>query len=293
MCQTVQATPSTADMKSPPAKGGLKSADVKIDVLKPGSGAEDANALAEAGPVEAVSLRKLYRYATSGDLALLAAGTCAVVVSGANQPLQLVVFGGLLDSFNDESTSSVKNRILFFAAMYAALGVQQMITNSLQSAAYAKVAARQARRIRELYFQSLMNKPMAFVDTEGGGQLASSVLEATSVMAVGMGDDLAKLLQQLLAFVFGLGTALFYSWRLALVSAAVVPFLGFVVAIANSAYNKQTQDSDSQTANAAAVALETLESIRTGKRRHHAWRASPAQAISPRPVGPLRRNSTV
>ncbi|KAL1511308.1 hypothetical protein AB1Y20_006113 [Prymnesium parvum] len=223
-------------------------------------------------PTETVSLCSLYRYASAADRVLLAVGTCALLVSSANQPAQLVVFGGLLDSFNDQSADSVRARIIMFAGIYAVLGVQQTITQSLQSAAFATVAARQARRLREKYFDSLMNKSMTFIDTQGSGQLASSVLDATTAMASGMGDDLVKLFQPLLSFVFGLAVALFYSWRLTLVSAAAIPVLGAVVAGAASIYSKHTQRSGSQTERATALALEAISSMRTiaafGREKH-------------------------
>ena len=142
---------------------------------------------------------------------------------GRIQPLQLVVFGRLLDSFNDLDKDEAIEKINFFAACYAVLGVQQMITQSLQSACLAASAARQSRRIRSLYFSSLARQPMSFADANDCGALASGVLEATTVMAVGMGDELAKVGQTLLAFFIGLSVALALSWRLAVRRASPLP----------------------------------------------------------------------
>ena len=65
--------------------------------------------------------------------------------------------------------------------------MQQIITQSLQSACLSASAARQTRRIREIYFASLARQPMSFADTNDCGALASGVLEATTVMAAGTG----------------------------------------------------------------------------------------------------------
>lgn len=160
---------------------------------------------------DSVSIAGLFRYADGQDHVLLAVAAVAVAISGANQPLQLIVFGNLLDSFNDETAGSVKDNILFLAGMYALLGLQQMVTLSLQSACLAKVAARQVARVREYYFKALTRKPISFIDSQGGGALATSVIDSTAIMQAGMGDDLAKLGQQLLAFIVGLAVALVYS----------------------------------------------------------------------------------
>ena len=158
-----------------------------------------------------VSVAGLFRYADGQDHILLAVAAVAVIISGANQPLQLIVFGNLLDSFNDQTAASVKDNILRLAGMYALLGLQQMVTLSLQSACLAKVAARQVARVRELYFKALTRKPISFIDSQGGAALATSVIDSTAIMQAGMGDDLAKLGQQLLAFIAGLAVALIYS----------------------------------------------------------------------------------
>ena len=62
--------------------------------------------------------------------------------NGVNQPLQLVVFGRLMDSFNIVDREAVKDQVLFFAGMYALLGVQQFVTVALQTACFESVAAR-------------------------------------------------------------------------------------------------------------------------------------------------------
>ena len=216
----------------------------------------------EKGP-EPVSLAALFRYADAKDAVLLAVATIAIMISGANQPLQLVVFGRLLDSFNDLDLDEAVEKINFFAACYAILGAQQMVTQSLQSACLSASAARQTRRIRSLYFSSLARQPMSQADASDCGALASGVLEATTVMAAGMGDELAKVAQTLLQFAIGLTVALVLSWRLALVSATGIPVLGFIVAVANKAYARSTRDASSALGAASSSALEAIAGVRT------------------------------
>ena len=93
--------------------------------------------------------------------------------------------------------------------------------------------------------------------------LASGVLEATTVMAAGMGDELAKVAQTLLQFAIGLTVALVLSWRLALVSATGIPVLGFIVAVANKAYARSTRDASSALGAASSSALEAIAGVRT------------------------------
>ena len=91
-----------------------------------------AEATAAAPSTNSVSLRALYRYATARDRALLACGGLALCVSSANLPIQLVVFGAMVDAFNG-TPANVKNRVLYHAMWYGLLGLQQMITLAVQS----------------------------------------------------------------------------------------------------------------------------------------------------------------
>ena len=212
-----------------------------------------------------VSLRGLYRYATFQDGLYLAAGSFAVFVSGVNQPLQLVVFGRLMDSFNITEREAVKSQVFFFAGMYALLGLQQIFSVSVQTACFSTVAARQAQRMRLAHFRALARRPMAYFDAPNrdAGALASSIMEKAALVQAGLGDDLAQLLQRVLAFVVGFFTAMYFCWQLALVSFAAVPLLAAVVGVANVAYARATKNSSNLLDAATSTPLEAVGAIRT------------------------------
>lgn len=198
-------------------------------------------------PPKLPSLRQLYRFADGSDVALLILGSCVVFITGCNQPLQLVVFGRLMDSFNSADADEVKARVHLFAGLYALLGLMQMVTNSVQSSCFATVAARQAKRMRIAYFSKLARQPMSFFDAPGrdAGALASSVMDKAMHVQIGIGDDLVKLMQQLACFTLGICFALFFCWQVALVAMGSVPCIGLVVVVANKAYTKATSNSAS------------------------------------------------
>lgn len=211
------------------------------------------------------SLRGLYRYADLTDAMLLLVGTLAVIAGATNQPLQLIVFGRLMDSFNLSNKDEVRDRVHLMAGLYACLGVMQVVTNSIHVTCYSKVAARQARRIRLAYFRALARKPMSFFDAPGqdAGALASSVMDKALTVQIGLGDDLAKLLLQTVQFATSLTTALYFVWPLALVSLGAVPCLSVVVGFANAAYARATRNSAAVLDMATSTPLEAVGAIRT------------------------------
>ena len=265
----VTPSPSTVQALAAMATDGpskTELADVQVKIVSDGSLSKgkksDKRDKSEAPAT--TSLRCLYRYSTIIDWWLLAFGALAVLVSGSNQPLQLVVFGQLMDSFNgNEDKEEVRQRVFLFAGLYAALGVQQMVTNSVQTACFAKVAARQASFLRQAYFRALVRRPISWFDGQDPGALASSIMDKTNQVQVGIGDDLVKLIQQTLAFVIGLGVAFVFCWQVAAVAAAAVPVLAFVIGVANVAYGRATKGSNDVLDAATSTPLEAIGAIRT------------------------------
>ena len=244
--KTVAASPFQAD-------GEIAVVATKVDVVS------DKKPRAKT-----TSLRSLYRYVDSTDRLYLTIGSLAVLVTGTNQPLQLVVFGRLMDSFNgDSDRDQVVDRVNLFAGLYASLGLMQLITNSLQSSCFSTVAARQARKQRVHYFRALTRQSVGWFDGRDPGALASSIIEKTTHVQVGLGDDLAKLIQQGLSFVFGIGSAMYFCWPVALVSTCAIPLLAIVITLANAAYSKATSGSSDVLDEAASTPLEAVGAIRT------------------------------
>ncbi|KAH8060471.1 ATPase [Aureococcus anophagefferens] len=151
----------------------------------------------------------LLRYATWGDLGLFSLAMATVTISGANQPAQLIIFGNLIDSFSGDNTAKAVRLVHFFALMYALVGVQQLITITIQTALATRVAAKQARRCREHYFAALLRQPVAWFDGENQGAVGASVLESTLAIQDGLGEKFTTGLQGVLA-VFGVAVSLYY-----------------------------------------------------------------------------------
>merc|ERR1719181_255578 len=186
------------------------------------------------GSEPSASLRECLTFATAGDLALMAVGLAAVVVSAANQPAQLIIFGTVLESFN-QADGDVVRLVQLCALLYVLVGVQQFVTQFAQTAALAASAGRQAARFRAAYLRALLRQEVGWFDTGCGaaggaaggggasGELASAVMEDGLRFQDGLGEKLGLAVQFVLAFVLGFGVALWYCWPLALAMMAIVP----------------------------------------------------------------------
>ena len=115
----------------------------------------------------------ILRYASCKDYAMYAGAFVTVMISGANQPAQLIIFGNLLDSFNNSNTAEAVRLVHFFAMLYAIVAVQQLITITTQTALATRVAAAQARRCREKYFAAILSRPIAWFDQSDQGAVGA------------------------------------------------------------------------------------------------------------------------
>lgn len=208
-------------------------------------------------------LLSIMRYADTCDWLYFLAASVAVLISGANQPAQLIIFGNLLDSFNEASKSRAVRLVQFFALMYVLVGIQQFVTVTTQAFAATRVAASQARKIRQKYLAALLAKPISWYDTEDQGAVAASILESTLAIQDGLGEKLATGVQLLLAFVFGIAVSLYYAWQLTLVTIAILPVIMLLLGLASRARAKADKEATAAQGRAASTALQTLTHVRT------------------------------
>lgn len=69
-----------------------------------------------------LSFSELLTYADSRDITMMVLGITAAILSGVNQPAQLIVFGSLLNSFNTGGDGL--DKVNFLASMYLVLACQ-------------------------------------------------------------------------------------------------------------------------------------------------------------------------
>jgi hypothetical protein len=76
----------------------------------------------------------LLEFSSPFDLFCFFTGIFTAVVSGANQPAQLIVFGSILNAFNGADSQDINSRVSLLALIHFLLGIQMWITNFLQTA---------------------------------------------------------------------------------------------------------------------------------------------------------------
>lgn len=211
----------------------------------------------------AAKFTELFAYADCQDKLYISLGICAAIISGLSQPGQLILFGSIMNAFNDSTTEESVKLVSFLSIMYFVIGCQTFLTNFAQTALMSAAAGRQTKRIREFYFGALLRKDIQYFDKHDQGSLATSVMERTLVIQDGMGEKFALGIQFTTAFFAGLAVALYYVWQLALLICGVIPIIIILIGLIVVEFTKASTRSTNAYSSAGNSALQALGAIRT------------------------------
>ncbi|ROJ29199.1 Multidrug resistance protein 1 [Anabarilius grahami] len=237
----------------------------------------------EKEKTEMVGPLQIFRYADNVDIFLMLLGTIMSMANGAVLPLMIIVFGGMTDSFVDDTISeNLKNTTLppnftipqtsnttlgeemtTHAIYYSIMGFVVLFAAYMQVAFWTLAAGRQVKRLRKRFFHSIMKQEIGWFDVNETGQLNTRLTDDVYKINEGIGDKLGMLIQNLTTFFVGIIIGFTYGWKLTLVILAVSPLLGISAAIISKVMTSFTSMEQTAYAKAGAVAEEVLSAIRT------------------------------
>ncbi|KAL4128880.1 hypothetical protein PRIC2_007860 [Phytophthora ramorum] len=120
-----------------------------------------------------VSMGELFSYADRTDKLLMFLGTIGALAAGISQPIQIVLFGDVLNTFNPaDPGADIETGIKSVALNFVFVGIAVFIAGSFQVACWTITASRQAKRIRSEYVSAIMTKEIGWFDVNEPMQLA-------------------------------------------------------------------------------------------------------------------------
>uniref|UniRef100_A0A3P9PDD8 Bile salt export pump n=1 Tax=Poecilia reticulata TaxID=8081 RepID=A0A3P9PDD8_POERE len=234
-----------------------------------------------------------FRFSTCKDVVMMIAGSFCAVLHGSAQPLMLLVFGLLTDTFieydielnelRDDRKECVNNTIRWkrnytiihdptqildiehemtmFAFYYVGIGVSVFLLGYFQISLWVTAAARQIQLIRRMYFSKVMRMEIGWFDCTSVGELNTRMSDDINKINDAIADQVAIFVQRFTTFVCGFCIGFVKGWKLTLVIIAVSPLIGVGAGLMFVA--KLTGMELQAYAKAGAVADEVLSSIRT------------------------------
>ncbi|XP_071152978.1 ATP-dependent translocase ABCB1-like isoform X2 [Mytilus edulis] len=230
----------------------------------------------------------LFKYADKIDIVILIFGTIFAIGLGSCMPLNLLLYGEVANALIQytnyvqllsmqnltsnvtnpqiaalEKYANVYDTAVEYAFLFSMVGVGAIVTGFFAVTLWTLAAERQIKRIRRLYFESVMRQEIGWFDTHESGELSTRFSEDMHVILDGMGDKVTTMIQWVTTFIAAFVIAFISGWKLALASVAFCPVLVVVGAFMTRWLQTISRREAQSYASAGAVAEEVFLSIRT------------------------------
>lgn len=180
---------------------------------------------------------RIWRYSTLLDHVLRTCGIISAVVCGAALPLMTLVFGNLIDNFNDwdagklspsDFRSKVSKNALWFTYLF--LGI--FVLASFNTLCFRFTATRCVKALRRDFLRSILRQDLPYFDTNLPGSVAALLSNNADLVEVGLGEKLGVFMEGISQLGAAFIVAFTRQWKLTLVVAATLPLTMAVVIVA-------------------------------------------------------------
>ncbi|KAJ1909644.1 hypothetical protein IWQ60_011059 [Tieghemiomyces parasiticus] len=220
-----------------------------------------------------ISLAGLFRFATPFDWFLMGVGSICAVAAGASPPLMTIVFSNTLQGLSSYAADNATDHDLAVdnlnIVIYDMLQWFGILSGATFASAYLEVfcwsyaGERQCRRMRELYYESILRQEVGWFDTVSTGDLTSRISGDVNIVQEGISSKFGRLIHDSSCFVAGFVIAFSKGWRLALVLLSALPLLVLCGIIIGKLVASQSNQGQGSYGKAGGVATEAISGIRT------------------------------
>ncbi|KAK8587719.1 hypothetical protein V6N12_022201 [Hibiscus sabdariffa] len=206
-----------------------------------------------------VGLSRLFSLAKP-DAGKLIVGTTALFIASASGFL-IPKYGGIIIDIvsreiktpqqQSEALNAIKNTITYILLII----VMGSICRAAQAWLFSCAGERIVARLRLNLFSHLIHQEIAFFDATSTGELLNRLSEDTQIIKTAATTNLSGTLQNLTRTIIGIGFMFSSSWKLTLLSLAIVP----VVAVGMFRFGRYLKQLSHTTQAAAAVAASVSE----------------------------------
>ncbi|KAK7265878.1 hypothetical protein RJT34_33503 [Clitoria ternatea] len=195
-----------------------------------------------------------------GTVALLIAATSSILVQKFGGKIIDIVSGNIqTQEEKDKAWNAVKSTILEIF-LVVILG---SVCTSLRAWLFSSASERVVARLRKNLFSHLVNQEIAFFDVTRTGELLSRLSEDTQIIKSAATTNLSDALRNFATAFIGLSFMFATSWRLTLLSLAVVPVLSVAVRKFGRYLRELSHKTQAAAAVASSIAEESFGAIRT------------------------------
>ncbi|OQS05543.1 ATP-binding Cassette (ABC) Superfamily [Thraustotheca clavata] len=244
-------------------------ADNYVSVATPRANA--ALEVTEKAPDKAkmVPLSRLFHYAERTDYLLMICGTFCAIGTGLSQPLQIIFFGDILNSFHPSTSNNtnvsddMRSGINSVALKFVWIGIGVIVCGFGQVACWSIAASRQGKRLKYEYIRAILRQEIGWFDVNKPMELATKVADTSLIIQDGMGRKVGDGINFFSMGLSGIIIGIVKGWKLALALLAFTPFIALTAFFMVKTLSTAIQMGITAYASAGGVAEESLSNIKT------------------------------
>ncbi|CAN4088352.1 unnamed protein product [Withania somnifera] len=193
-------------------------------------------------------------------IALLIAAISSILIPKFGGKIIDIVSGDIrTPEQKSEALTAVKNTILEIFVIV----IVGSISTALRAWLFSSASERVVARLRKNLLSHLVHQEIAFFDVTRTGELLSRLSEDTQIIKNAATTNLSEALRNLATAFIGLGFMFQTSWKLTLLSLAVVPVISVAVRRFGRYMRELSHKTQAAAAVASSIAEETFGAIRT------------------------------
>lgn len=168
-------------------------------------------------------------------------------------------FNGTLEDAQQTFINSSYN----LCSIVILFGVSRFVALYLALLFFSRAASNQAKRVKALFFRSLLRQEVAWFERNRTGDFAIRITSDLSKFEDGIGEKIALCLNALFAWMSSLISSFYYGWELTLVCLVLVPLTIFITTLIAEFQATYSIKETSAISRAFNVCHEVISSIRT------------------------------
>lgn len=195
----------------------------------------------------------------------LLAGTISAVIVGASFPAFSVLFGSIYGLLALPDPNEIRQGSNFYSLLFIVLGIVASLSTFFQTYGLNVAGVRLTKRLREKSFTAMMNQEAGWYDEASNsvGELSARLSGDCAAVQGALGTRIGYVFQAFSIIIFGVGTALYFSWKLTVVAIVALPITLIIVFIESKFMTSSEIAEKKAIEQATKVAVEAISNIKT------------------------------
>ncbi|KAK7047498.1 tRNA N6-adenosine threonylcarbamoyltransferase, partial [Halocaridina rubra] len=213
---------------------------------------------------EIVPISRILRL-NSPEWPLIVLGVIAAAIQGTSMPIYAILFGEVFGTLALADPNEARDEINFYSLMFLIMGIVAAISMFLQAYMFSLSGEKLTSRIRKETFAAMLRQEMGWFDEEKNsvGALCSRLSGDASAVQGATGSRVGTIVQAITTLGISIAIALYYDWRLGLVTFPFIPFVLIAVFLQSKILMGQSVTETKVLEEAGKIAIEAITNIRT------------------------------